>query len=78
MSGVAYYILARILIARHGADSMLARAFGKDFKGIASVVLYVMAIALAFVNPWFSCAIYAGVAIMWLIPDPRIEHQLGK
>jgi uncharacterized membrane protein len=78
MSGVAYYILARVLVARHGAGSMLARALGRDFKGIASVVLYAIAIALAFVNPWFSCAIYVAVAIMWLIPDPRIEHQLAK
>ena len=78
MAGVAYYILARILVAQHGKDSMLARALGRDYKGIASVVLYAIAIALAFVNPWFACAIYVAVAIMWLIPDPRIEHQLVK
>jgi TMEM175 potassium channel family protein len=76
MSGVAYYILARILVARHGPDSMLARAFGKDFKGIASVVLYAIAIALAFVAPWLAGVLYVAVAIMWLIPDPRIEHQI--
>jgi uncharacterized membrane protein len=78
MSGVAYYILARILVARHGTESLLARALGRDFKGIASVVLYAIAIAMAFVNPWVSCAIYVAVAIMWLIPDPRIAHQLAK
>ena len=78
MSGVAYYILARILVAQHGQDSMLARAFGKDAKGIASMVLYAIAITLAFVTPWIACAIYVLVAIMWLIPDPRIEHQLVK
>jgi uncharacterized membrane protein len=78
MAGVAYYILARILVAQHGRDSMLARALGRDYKGIASVVLYAIAIALAFVNPWVACAIYVLVAIMWLIPDPRIEHQLVK
>jgi uncharacterized membrane protein len=76
MAGVAYYVLARVLVARHGKDSTLARALGKDVKGIASIVLYVMAIALAFVNPWFACAIYVAVAIMWLIPDPRIEHRI--
>lgn len=78
MAGVAYYILARILIAQHGQDSTLARALGRDYKGIASVVLYAIAIALAFVNPLVACAIYVVVAIMWLIPDPRIEHQLVK
>jgi uncharacterized membrane protein len=78
MAGVAYYILARILIAQHGQDSALARALGRDYKGIASVVLYAIAIALAFVNPLVACAIYVLVAIMWLIPDPRIEHQLVK
>jgi len=78
MAGVAYYILARILVAEHGKDSTLARALGRDYKGIASVVLYAIAIALAFVNPLVACAIYVVVAIMWLIPDPRIEHQLVK
>jgi uncharacterized membrane protein len=78
MSGVAYYILARILVAQHGQDSMLARAFGKDAKGIASMALYAIAITLAFVTPWIACAIYVLVAIMWLIRDPRIEHQLVK
>ena len=78
MSGVAYYILARILVAQHGPESMLARAFGKDVKGIASMVLYAIAIALAFVTPWLAGAIYVLVAIMWLVPDPRIEHQLAK
>lgn len=78
MSGVAYYILARILVAQHGPESMLARAFGKDVKGIASMVLYAIAIALAFVTPWLAGAIYILVAIMWLVPDTRIEHQLAK
>ena len=78
ISGVAYYILARILVAQHGPESMLARAFGKDVKGIASMVLYAIAIALAFVTPWLAGAIYVLVAIMWLVPDPRIEHQLAK
>jgi uncharacterized membrane protein len=78
MSGVAYYILARILVAQHGPDSMLAHAFGKDVKGIASMAFYAIAIALAFVTPWLAGAIYVLVAIMWLVPDPRIEHQLAK
>ena len=78
MSGVAYYILARILVAQHGPDSMLTHAFGKDVKGIASMAFYAIAIALAFVTPWLAGAIYVLVAIMWLVPDPRIEHQLAK
>ena len=78
MSGVAYYILARILVAQHGPDSMLAHAFGKDVKGIASMAFYAIAIALAFVTPWLAGAIYVLVAIMLLVPDPRIEHQLAK
>jgi len=78
MSGVAYYILARILVAQHGPDSMLAHAFGKDVKGIASMAFYAIAIALAFVTPWLAGAIYVRVANMWLVPDPRIEHQLAK
>jgi uncharacterized membrane protein len=78
MAGVAYYLLERILIAHHSEDSALARAVGKDFKGLASVFLYVVAIALAFVNPWVSCAVYVLVAVMWFIPDPRIERALPE
>jgi len=78
MSGVAYYILARVLIARHGPDSMLARAFGRDIKGIVSVILYAIAIGLAFVAPWMAGALYVVVAVMWLIPDPRIEYRISQ
>jgi len=78
MAGVAYYLLERILIAHHSKDSPLARAVGRDFKGLASVFLYVVAIALAFVNPWVSCAVYVFVAVMWFIPDPRIERALPE
>ncbi|HEX5706742.1 MAG TPA: TMEM175 family protein [Pyrinomonadaceae bacterium] len=75
-AAIAYYILARTLIAHHGSDSALARALGRDFKGKLSVVIYVAAISLAFLNPWLSCALYVVVAVMWLIPDRRIEHTL--
>src|ERR1700674_3090019 len=75
MAGVAYYILARILVKHHGKDSTLARALGRDYKGIASVVLYAIAIALAFVNVWVACALYVAVAVMWFVPDSRIEHK---
>jgi uncharacterized membrane protein len=76
MAGVAYYILERALIWHHGKDSPLARAMGLDFKGIASVVIYAAAIALALVNPWISVGLYVLVAVMWFIPDPRIERAV--
>ncbi|MGE5172530.1 MAG: TMEM175 family protein [Betaproteobacteria bacterium] len=77
-AAIAYFILTRTLIALHGRDSVLASALGKDFKGKVSVVLYVLAIPLAFANAWFSCAIYVAVAIMWLIPDRRIEKIVSR
>ena len=78
MAGVAYYVLERVLIAHHTKDSSLARAMGKDIKGILSVLIYVVAIALALVNAWLSCALYIFVAVMWFIPDPRIERTLPE
>ena len=75
-SAIAYFILARALIALHGTDSVLATALGHDFKGKISVVLYAAAIPLAFVNSWSACAVYVLVAIMWLVPDKRIEKTL--
>jgi uncharacterized membrane protein len=78
LAGVAYYILVRTLIAHHGQDSPLAIALGQDFKGKISVVIYAVAIPLAFVNTWLACALYIAVAIMWLIPDRRIEKILAQ
>ena len=75
-AAVAYYILARSLVKHHGHESAIAKALGADFKGKISIVLYVAGIALAFVNPIVSVAIYAVVAVMWLVPDPRIERIL--
>jgi len=75
--GIAYFILTRALIALHGRKSTLATALGNDFKGKISVVLYVVAIALSSVSAWISCGIYAFVAIIWLIPDRRIEKSLA-
>ena len=77
-SGVAYYILARVLVAHEGPDSALARAVGKDRKGLGSVALYVVAIAVSFQSSQLALAIYIGVAVLWLIPDPRIERALAK
>jgi uncharacterized membrane protein len=76
MAGVAYFILAQTLIAANGKDSTLANALGSDFKGKISVVIYAAAVGLTWVNPVISCALYVGVAFMWLVPDRRIERQL--
>jgi uncharacterized membrane protein len=73
MCGVAYYILAQMLIAFHGKDSTLARAVGRDDKGWLSMILYAVAIPLAFVRPAIAMAIYVAVAVIWFIPDRRIE-----
>jgi uncharacterized membrane protein len=78
MAGVAYYILTRSLVALLGPHSTLAAAVGKDAKGVISVVLYAAAIPLAFVNRWIADAIYVSVALMWLVPDRRIESKLNK
>jgi uncharacterized membrane protein len=77
LSGVAYYILSRVLIAAHGIDSHLGQALGKDTKGIVSLVLYAIAIPLAFFLPLVSAALYVAVAVMWLIPDRRIEKTIA-
>ncbi len=76
MAAIAYFMLARMLIAVEGKTSTLAVALGKDYKGIISVVAYALAIPLAFVNAWLSVALYVSVAAMWFIPDRRIEKQL--
>ena len=77
-AAIAYFILARILISYHGRDSALAKALGRDFKGKVSVVFYAAAILLSFVNSWLACALYVLVAVMWLIPDRRIERALAE
>jgi uncharacterized membrane protein len=78
MAGFAYFLLARALAAHHGKDSKLARAFGKDTKGIVSLAIYVTAIPLAFVNPWIAFALYVSVAVIWFIPDRRIERVFAE
>lgn len=76
LAAIAYFILSLALIAHHGKDSALAIALGRDFKGKISVVLYAVAILLSFVNSWVAFGLYVLVAIMWLIPDRRIEKTL--
>ena len=77
-AGCAYFVLARTLISRHGKDSALAHALGRDFKGKISVVLYAVAIPLSFVHSLLACAIYVMVAVIWLVPDRRIETVLSE
>jgi uncharacterized membrane protein len=78
MAGIAYYILQRTIIAQQGHGSLLAAAVGKDTKGKISPVLYTVAIPLSFVSPWISHTLYVTVALIWLVPDPRIERVLKK
>jgi uncharacterized membrane protein len=77
-AALAYYLLTKILIAHHGSDSTLAASIGSDRKGRISLLLYVAAVPLSFVKPWAACVCYVLVAVMWLLPDPRIEKTLGK
>jgi uncharacterized membrane protein len=76
MSALAYTILAKLLIKHHGAESILGKAIGKDTKGKVSLVLYLSAMLMALINAWISLAIYVIVAIIWIIPDTRIEKTL--
>ena len=77
MAGVAYYILAHSLTAIHGKESTLARAIGKDNKGIISVVLYITGIIVClFIHPWAGFSLYVIVAAIWFIPDRRIEKKI--
>jgi uncharacterized membrane protein len=75
-SAIAYYILVRSLIGAHEENAFLAEAIGRDIKGKISPVVYALAIPLAFVNAWISSGLYVLVAIMWLVPDRRIENKL--
>jgi uncharacterized membrane protein len=75
-SAIAYFILARSLLSIHAPDSVLAIALGADFKGKISMVIYLIAIPLAFVKAWMACAFYVLVAVMWLVPDRRIEKKI--
>lgn len=78
MAGLAYWLLSRAIIQADGPDSLLAKAIGKDWKGNVSVVLYLLAIPLTFLHEWIAEAIYVGVALLWLIPDRRIERALQE
>ena len=77
-AAIAYVILERTIIAVNGPDSRLAAAVGPDTKGRLSMVLYALGVVLAFVEPWISIALYVAVALMWLVPDRRIESLLKR
>jgi TMEM175 potassium channel family protein len=76
MAGLAYYILTRAMVSLHGKESLIDTALRNMFKETVSLVAYALAIVLAFVNTSFSLALYVLVAVIWLIPDPRIEKTL--
>lgn len=76
-AALAFFILTQVLVSHHGADSTIATALADGFKEKLSLVGYFVAVPLAFVNRWISCAIYVAIALMWLIPDRRIERNLG-
>jgi uncharacterized membrane protein len=75
-AAIAYTILVQALLSLHGPESLLADALGADFKGKISIVVYVASVAVAFIKPWIACAGYVLVAVMWLIPDRRIERKM--
>jgi len=76
LAAVAYFILTRALLALHGRDSVLAAALGRDVKGKVSLAIYLVAILVSFAAAWLACAFYVLVAVMWLVPDRRIEKTL--
>ncbi len=78
MAAIAYLVLQRTIIANEGRGSLLAQAIGKDRKGKISPFLYLAAIPLAFVSSWIAGGLYVLAALLWLIPDPRIERKLEE
>jgi uncharacterized membrane protein len=77
-AGVAYLLLQRQIILAEGADSLLAKAVGRDTKGKLSSIFYLIAIPVAYVNRWIAFALYVAVAAMWLVPDRRIEKVIAE
>jgi uncharacterized membrane protein len=78
MASIAYFILQKSIIASQGENSLLAKGVGRDIKGKLSPLLYVAGVVAAFYSPILSGLIYASVALMWLIPDSRIERVIGR
>ncbi len=78
LAACAFFILSRLLISYDGKESTLAIALSSDYKSKISLATYAVAIPLSFVSSWIACALYVLVAVMWLVPDPRIEKALAK
>ena len=78
MASVAYWLLERAILAKHDHDSILATAVGPELKGRISTLMYLIAIPAAFLRPWLAGALYVVVALMWLVPDPRIERAMSQ
>jgi TMEM175 potassium channel family protein len=77
MAAIAYWILQQLIIASQGSESVLKKAIGSDWKGKLSPILYATAIPMAFVSRWVSLGLYVFVALIWLVPDKRIEKALS-
>lgn len=77
MAALTYPILLRSLIKLHGKDSLLATSIGNDFKGKISIIIYIAGILISYFNSWVSFALYCAVAVIWFIPDARIEKRIG-
>jgi len=78
MAAIAYYILQQLIIAAQGTDSLLKAAIGTDWKGKSSPLIYLVAIPLALWLPWLALALYLLVALIWLVPDQRIERLIDR
>jgi uncharacterized membrane protein len=78
LAAIAYYLLQTVIVRAQGPDSMLRAALGRDVKGKASPIIYAVGIGVAFVAPWLSIALYTAVALMWLVPDPRLESRVNR
>jgi uncharacterized membrane protein len=78
MAAIAYFILQNVIVADMGRDSKLAKEIGEDWKGKLSVILYITGIGVAFWHPWISSGIYLVVALIWLIPDRRLERSIDE
>lgn len=78
MAAISYWILVHAIVTSHGPESLIAKAIGRDFKGKLSIALYLIAIPCAFLSQWISGGIYVLVALMWLIPDRRVERALEE
>ena len=78
MAAIAYYLLERLIIARQGRDSVLAVALGPGWKAVLSMMHYLLAMLLAFKSPWLASGLYVLVAVLWFLPDLRIERAVTK